>query len=255
MRSSTHLILIPSYNTGRRLVETVGEALRHWEPIWVVLDGSTDGSGEAIGALAAQDPRIRVIVRPRRGGKGAAIATGLAVARAEGFTHILTMDADGQHPAARIPDFMAASAGQPQALVLGRPLFGPEAPAARLKGRRVSIWLVRIEVLGLAIADPLFGFRVYPTAALQRAFRNTPFGRGYDFDQEMAVRIVWAGAPTLNLDAACRYLAKDEGGISHFRYLRDNLILSWMNFRLLLELLLRWPFLLRRRAASPRQTS
>jgi glycosyltransferase involved in cell wall biosynthesis len=252
MRSSSHLVLIPSYNTGRRLAETVREALRQWDPVWIVIDGSTDGSGKAVAEMAAGDPRLRVLIRPRRGGKGAAIATGLAAALAAGFTHILTMDADGQHPADRIADFMAASAARPEALVLGRPRFGPEAPAARLKGRQLSVWLVRLEVLGPAIIDPLFGFRVYPAAALQRAFGATPFGRGYDFDQEMAVRIVWAGAPTLNLDASCRYLPKDQGGISHFRYLRDNLILSWMNLRLLLELLvLRGPILLCRRAVGP----
>ena len=256
MPSSTHLILIPSYNTGPRLTETVAEALRHWAPVWIVIDGSTDGSADALAGLGAGDSRLRVIVRPQRGGKGAAIATGLSAAQAEGFTHVLTMDADGQHPAARIGEFMAASADRPEALVLGRPRLGPEAPVARLKGRQVSVWLAHIEVLGSAIADPLFGFRVYPAAALARAWRKTPFGRGYDFDQEMAVRIVWGGAPTVNLDAACRYLARDEGGISHFRYLRDNLILFWMNFRLLLELLvLRWPALLRRRVANSRISS
>jgi glycosyltransferase involved in cell wall biosynthesis len=81
-----------------------------------------------ISALAATDPRLRVIVREHNGGKGAAVATGVAAALAAGFTHVLTMDSDGQHPADRIPAFMAASLAQPAAVVFGRPVFGPEVP-------------------------------------------------------------------------------------------------------------------------------
>ena len=253
MPSSTHLVLIPSYNSGARLETTAAEAARQWDPVWIVIDGSTDGSDSAVAALAARDSRLRVIARPRRGGKGAAIATGVSIALAEGFTHVLAMDSDGQHPAGRIGEFMAASAGGPETLVLGRPIFGPEAPIARMLGRKLSVWLAQVEILGPGIDDPLFGFRVYPAAALQRALGSTRFGRGYDFDHEMAVRIYWDGVPTLNLDASCRYLSKSQGGISHFHYWRDNLVLFRSNLQLLLELAFRrWPALLarRRRAGS-----
>src|SRR5438045_2822089 len=107
--SSTHLVLIPSYNTGPRLTETVMAALAQWSPVWVVVDGSTDRSAEPVQALAQRDPRIRVIAREHNGGKGAAVATGVAEALAQGFTHVLTMDSDGQHPADHIRAFMAAS--------------------------------------------------------------------------------------------------------------------------------------------------
>ena len=167
--SATHLVLIPSYNAGPRLVDTVRGALAHWRPVWVVVDGSTDGSAAAVQELAAREPDLRVIVQPHNGGKGAAVATGVAAALEAGFTHVLTMDSDGQHPAGHIPQFMAASSAQPAALVLGKPIFGPEAPLARLQGRKLSIGLARIEILGVGIDDPLFGFRVYPAAALHRA--------------------------------------------------------------------------------------
>jgi glycosyltransferase involved in cell wall biosynthesis len=257
MPSSTHLVLIPSYNSGARLEATALEAAWTWDPVWIVVDGSTDGSSEAASALAARDPRLRVIRRHRRGGKGAAIATGISLALAEGFTHVLAMDSDGQHPASRISEFMAASAERPEALVLGRPIFGPEAPAVRLLGRKLSIWLAQLEILGRGIDDPLFGFRVYPAAALQRALESTRFGRGYDFDHEMAVRMFWDGVPTLNLDASCRYLTKSQGGISHFNYWRDNLVLFRSNFRLLFELAFRrWPALrARRRRGGAGRTS
>ncbi|HEX3728222.1 MAG TPA: glycosyltransferase [Opitutaceae bacterium] len=244
--SRTHLVLIPSYDTGPRLAATVAEALRRWSPVWVVVDGSRDGSPDAVRALARNEPGLRVIERPRNGGKGAAVATGAETALAEGFTHVLTLDADGQHPADLIPAFMAASQSRPAALILGRPVFGPEAPAERMQGRKLSVALARLEILGPGIADPLFGFRVYPAAALLRTLRSTRWARRYDFDHEAAVRMVWNGTPTRNLPAPCRYLSRAEGGVSHFRYGRDNAFLVWLHVRLIAELLLwRWP---RRRA-------
>ena len=244
--STSHLLLIPSYNTGPRLLATVQEALAHWSPVWVVVDASTDASHDPVVELSRHDPRLRVIVRPVNGGKGAAVLTGAEAAITAGFTHALIMDADGQHPADRIADFMAASAVSPDALVLGKPVFGPEAPQLRLQGRKLSIGLVRLELLGPGIDDPLFGFRVYPLSPLVAALRSTHFARRYDFDPEVAVRMVWAGTPTLNIPATCRYLAKSDGGISHFHYLRDNLRMIWLHTRLIAQLLLwRWPAALR----------
>jgi glycosyltransferase involved in cell wall biosynthesis len=249
--SATHLVLIPSYNTGPRLLSTVASALECWSPVWVVIDGSTDGSAAPVIELASRDARVRVIVRDRNGGKGAAVATGVDQALAAGFTHVLTMDSDGQHPAGHIREFMAASEAQPAALVLGRPVFGPEVPLERLHGRKLSVGLARLEILGDGIDDPLFGFRVYPAAPLRRALASTRGARGFDFDPEVAVRMVWSGVPTVNLAAPCRYLAKSEGGVSHFHYGRDNVKLIWLHTRLLSQLLLwRWfPVWRARRAA------
>jgi glycosyltransferase involved in cell wall biosynthesis len=248
--STTHLVLIPSYNPGPRLAATVAAARAHWAPVWIVDDGSTDESTTAAQRLAASDPQVRVIVRPRNGGKGAAVATGVEAALAAGFTHVLTLDADGQHPVDHIGAFMAASLVQPAAMILGRPVFGPEVPLERLHGRKLSVGLARLEILGPGVDDPLFGFRVYPAAALQRALASTRRARGFDFDPEVVVRIFWAGVPTVNLPAPCRYFAIAEGGVSHFNYLRDNLKLIWLHTRLLAQLFLwRWVEIRRRRAA------
>jgi len=239
--SATHLVLIPSYNTGPRLLVTVQEALSCWQPVLVVVDGSTDGSERAVQDLARTEPSLRVIVLPRNGGKGAAVLVGAEAAHHEGFTHALVMDADGQHPADHIVDFMQASQAAPAALVLGRPVFGPEAPLVRLKGRQLSVNLVRWEIFGRGIDDPLFGFRVYPLASLVRVLHGTRGARRYDFDPEVAVRLFWAGTPLLNLPAPCRYLSRAEGGVSHFHYFRDNVRMVWLHTRLIAELVLwRW---------------
>jgi len=254
--SATHLVLIPSYNTGSRLADTVAAALAQWSPVWVIVDGSTDDSAAPALAHAAQDSRLRVIIRSSNGGKGAAVATGVEAALEAGFTHVLTMDADGQHSAGHLPTFMAESRIHPNALIAGRPVFGPEVPLERLHGRKLSVALARWETLGSAVDDPLFGFRVYPARALQRALAATRFARGFDFDPEIAVRLVWAGVQIVNLPAPCRYFTKGEGGVSHFRYGRDNLKLIWLHARLLSELLLwRWPQVLRRQRAAPQPSA
>lgn len=249
-RSVSHLILIPSYNSGPRLLSTVREALEQWQPVWVVVDGSTDKSFEPVIEFAKDQPDIRVIVRPKNGGKGAAVLTGAEAALAAGFTHLLVMDSDGQHPVDYISSFMQASLAQPQALILGIPVFGPEVPLERLHGRKLSVALAHLESLGRGIDDPLFGFRIYPAAPLVRALKQTRFARGFDFDPEVAVRMFWDGVSTVNLPAPCRYLSKAEGGVSHFHYGRDNLKMIWLHARLLLQLLVfRWPAALRAQRA------
>lgn len=244
----THLVLLPTYNTGPRLGEVVAEVLRRWPQVLVVVDGSTDGSEHALLALAQREPALTVLVLPRNFGKGAAVLAGARAARERGFTHALVMDADGQHPAASIGEFMAVSQRQPEALVLGRPIFPVNIPVERLHGRKLSVGLVRFEVLGAGIADPLFGFRVYPLAPLLAVLGPRRGGRRYDFDTEAAVRLCWAGVPPLNVAAPVRYFSRAEGGVSHFHYLRDNATLVWMHARLITELLLvRWPAVLRHR--------
>ena len=244
----THLVLIPSYNTGRQVYATVRAARAVWPVVWVVVDGSTDGTAQGLQALAALDPGLRVWVLAKNAGKGAAVLHGMQQAAAAGYTHVLTMDSDGQHPADLIPAFMQASLSRPDAMILGRPVFDASAPLLRVRGRRVSNWWTNLETLGAGVADSLYGFRVYPVAALVAVMQRQPWMRRFDFDTEAVVRLAWAHVKPINLDAPVKYLRADEGGVSHFRYGRDNLLLSWMHTRLMLEFVLRLPVLVWRRA-------
>jgi glycosyltransferase involved in cell wall biosynthesis len=245
--SRTHLVLIPSYNPGTKVFETVRSARAQWSPVWVVVDGSTDASAQGLQAMAAQDKDLQVLVLPRNVGKGAAVLYGLDQAAAQGFTHVLTMDSDGQHPAQLIPDFMAASIKQPAAMVLGVPVFAADAPRLRVNGRKISNGWANLETLWAGIGDSLFGFRVYPIEPLRRVMHGQRWMRRFDFDPEAAVRMCWQGVKPVNLPATVRYFRADEGGVSHFNYLRDNLLLTWMHARLLLGFILRLPLLLARR--------
>ena len=245
--SSSHLVLIPSYNSGDQVLKTVAAARAQWNPVWVVVDGSTDGTALALQTAAQQDSGLRVWVLPNNQGKGAAVLWGLQQALQAGYSHALTMDADGQHPAERIAAFMQVSMDRPDTMVLGRPVFDASAPLLRVRGRRVSNWWTDLETLGAGVDDSLFGFRVYPIRPLAEVMLGQRWMRRFDFDTEAVVRLAWRGVKPLNLAAPVKYLSAAEGGVSHFRYGRDNLLLTWMHSRLMLEFVLRLPMLVWRR--------
>ncbi len=245
MSETRPLILIPSYNTGPILVETVAAALAQDFPVWIVFDGSTDGSPELIRHLIDQHrDKLTIIYLAENRGKGAAVMHGLEKAYLAGFTHALTMDADGQHPAHMAAEFLALSAAHPEAAIFGRPIFDSAAPALRVKGRKVSNFWVNLETLGWGVDDSLFGMRVYPIVDLLDILNSTSFARRFDFDPEVAVRLAWRGVPIINFPTPVRYPSKEEGGISQFRYLRDNTLLTWMHARLLFGFFFRLPLLI-----------
>jgi glycosyltransferase involved in cell wall biosynthesis len=242
-RSNTHLVLIPSYNPGPKVFATVKAALQQWAPVWVVVDGSNDHSEQGLLEMAAIDPALKVFILPKNQGKGAAVLFGLREAQKQGFTHALTMDSDGQHPAESIPAFMQASQDAPAAMILGLPVFDASAPSLRVKGRKISNWWANLETLWSGIGDSLFGFRVYPIGSLIAVMRRQLWMRRFDFDVEAVVRLSWRGVKPINLTAPVRYFSAQEGGVSHFKYWRDNVLLTWMHFRLFWGFVARLPML------------
>lgn len=242
MPDSRPVVLIPSYNTGPILPATVAAALATGATVRVVIDGSTDGSPDLLAPLISE-PRLTVTRMEVNSGKGSAVLLGVKESLAAGFTHVLCMDADGQHPAEMIPRYFEICRLHPEAAVFGRPVFDGSAPALRVNGRKVSNFWANLETMGWGIDDSLFGMRLYPAADLLEVFESTCFARRFDFDPEVAVRLAWRGIPILNLPTPVRYLSREEGGISQFRYLRDNTLLTWMHARLFLGFVARFPWL------------
>jgi glycosyltransferase involved in cell wall biosynthesis len=249
--STSHLVLIPSYNPGQQVYATVRAARQQWTPVWVVVDGSTDGTAEGLQAMAQDDNGLRVFILPENVGKGAAVLYGLDRAAEQNYDYILTMDSDGQHPADLVPSFMAVSMQSPGAMVLGVPVFDASAPSLRVKGRKISNWWANLETLWAGIGDSLYGFRVYPVDALRKVMYGQYWMRRFDFDPEAVVRLAWRGVRPVNLPAPVKYLSAGEGGVSHFNYLRDNALLTWMHTRLMVGFLLRLPMLVARRLNRP----
>ena len=239
-------VLIPSYNTGPLLRQTVAAVLEVWEDVFVVVDGSNDGSADGLEDLA-DGKNLRVHRISENGGKGGAVLKGIQLAHEEGFTHALTMDADGQHPADHIHRYMDTGEQYPEALLLGQPVFDASAPALRVNGRKVSNWWAGLATMWWGINDSLFGMRLYPIKPLMDVFGSTGFARRFDFDPEVAIRLCWKKTPVINLPTPVKYLTEEEGGVSQFRYFRDNSLLTWMYTRLVIGAVLRSPLLLMRK--------
>ncbi len=245
------LVLIPSFNTGPRLRLTVEDALAQHKPVWVVIDGSTDNSDEAIRDLEGDD--LKVIRIEKNRGKGRALLLGAVTALREGFTHVTTIDADGQHPANMIQEYIDVSRENPDAMLIGQPVFDETAPRIRVNGRKFANFFTAIEVLGSEVGDSLFGMRLYPLEPfVQRMESIIRWGaRRYDFDPEIAARLVWDGVPSIHIPTPVRYFDESENGVSHYRYLRDNLKMAAMHLRLLPGMAVRIPQILENKFGTP----
>ncbi|MDJ0846873.1 MAG: glycosyltransferase family 2 protein [Myxococcota bacterium] len=222
--------LIPTYDNPLTVRGVVEGVRRHLADVVVVDDGSGEAGRRAVDELS-REGLARVVRRSRNGGKGAALKTGFAEALRLGFSHALQIDADGQHDLDDVPRFLQLARDHPDALVLGRPVFDGTLPRGRAFARGISTFWVNLETGG-AIDDPQCGFRVYPLAASLAAGAR---GNHMEFDQELPVRLVWRATPVLNVPTRVRYLAPEEGGVSHFDLLRDNLRISWLHTRLVVE--------------------
>jgi hypothetical protein len=201
--------------------------------------------------LEGEWPSLHVVELAVNRGKGAAVLAGLEVARFLGVTHAAVFDADSQHEVSDLPLFMEASARHPEAMILGDPIFGPDAPMVRVIGRKLGNWLTNLETLWGGIGDSLFGFRVYPVDLSHRILSSIRQGRRFDFDTQLVVRLYWEGVPPLNLPTRVRYRSPESGGVTHFKYLRDNVLLTRAHAGLLAEAVRLLPRLLRLRRRPP----
>ena len=242
-------VIVPVYNPGPLLEDTLRELADRSIACILVDDGSNAATKRVLQDAATADSSMDLITLPENRGKGAAVMAGFSRAEQRGFTHVLQIDADGQHHIADLPRFLAAAEQHPNALIVGRPIFDQSAPAIRLWGRKLSNFFCRLETLSGAISDVLCGYRLYPLAATQRVCKTYRIGRRMDFDTDLAVRLVRTGTPVVELSTPIVYPTK---GVSHYRMLADNALLVWLNVRLLASL--PWYLMqtvLRSRASKP----
>lgn len=237
--------VIPTFDNALTIGRVLAEVKRYLDAVILVDDGS-GAAGQAVLEDIERTGQVVVIRRRRNGGKGAAVKTGFRAAQQAGYTHALQIDADGQHDTADIPHFLEVAAARPEAAVLGHPVFDSSTPRGRRAAHQFTNFWTRIETGGPAITDPQCGYRIYPVEA---ACAVEARGNRMDFDIEIAVRLVWADVPIVNLPTRVRYLHAGDGGVSHFRPFRDNVAISVMHTRLVLESLM-WR--LRRRRGRPR---
>ncbi len=235
-------MLIPVYNHEHAIGTVVQQVLAHGLHCVLVDDGSHAACQQTLERLQAVHPDCTTLLRlPVNQGKGGAALAGMRAAWQAGFTHALQIDADGQHDADAIPDFVAACKAQPDAAICGYPRYDASVRKARLYGRYATHIWVWINTLSLRIRDSMCGFRLYPLAATLAIADKSHIGRRMDFDTEIIVRMDWAGIPIVNLPIRVHY---PLDGVSHFDVLRDNLRISLMHTRLFFGMLPRLPRLL-----------
>jgi hypothetical protein len=169
------------------------------------------------------------------------VLTGFARAARDGYTHVLQVDADGQHSVADVPRFLAAARAAPHAVVAGCPLYDESVPALRLYARYLTHVWVWINTLSLAIRDSMCGFRVYPVAPVLALARRRRLGLRMNFDIEILVRLYWDGLAIVNLPTRVGY---PEDGVSHFKAWTDNVLISRLHMTLFFGMLPRIPSLL-----------
>lgn len=231
-------VVIPCFNHGTLIEPVIEKVLSYGLKCIVVDDGSAQGSLSALKDVASRYPEIIVLYHLYNSGKGGAILTGLRVAEDLGFTHILQVDADGQHNLDDIPKFLAISAKYPKAVISGNPIFSEEAPKGRVYGRRITNFWVMVETLGTQLKESMCGFRIYPIKSLMSLYNRDVLPRHMDFDIAALVRLYWDGIDVLFVNTKVRYLIN---GHSNFRMLHDNLKISWMHTKLVFNTVLHLP--------------
>jgi predicted LPLAT superfamily acyltransferase len=247
--------VVPSHNHFASLKSIVAKLREAGLDVIIVDDASEEPARSTISALHAPIHGVEVTRLTLNRGKGGAVTAGLRRASDRGFTHAVQVDADGQHDLASLSLLLAVASAHPEALVSGRPHFDATVPCGRKIGRWITKFWVWVETMSTCITDSMCGFRVYPLTATLALLDTERVGQHMDFDPEIMVRLFWRGTPVIQLPVRVIY---PEDNTSNFRMLRDNCLISWMHTRLVLEMIVRLPRILRNRprvAATGEQAS
>jgi uncharacterized protein (DUF2062 family) len=228
--------VIPHYNHFATVLAVASGARRHLPDVLVVDDGSTGIPEDFSARLAALD--VKLLRHDRNLGKGAALLTAARALRAEGVTHMIALDADGQHDPGDLPRFVSEIAAHPDAVIIGCRDFAhaENVPGSSRFGRNFSNFWCRLET-GVKCADTQSGYRAYPVAGLTALRFHC---RRYNFEIEALVKLLWSGYDLRELEIPVRYPPRGER-ISHFDPWKDNLRLTLLHSCLVTRQLLPLP--------------
>ena len=228
--------VVPVFNHSEHAILLIQRLAPIGLQTFMVNDGSDPPSRAALHNIGNRHDWIQIIDHAENRGKGAAVLTGLGAARAQGYSHAVQIDADGQHDTDDIPRFLALAKANLEAVIAGCPVYDASVPKARLYARYITHVWVWIETLSFSIRDSMCGFRVYPLEPVMRLAETVRLGRRMDFDTDILVRLFWEGVPIISQPTKVAYPAD---GQSHFRLWHDNCLISWMHTRLVFGMLWR----------------
>jgi len=233
--------LIPVYRHGNTACHIAMHLASLSLPVILVDDGNKIETRDCLAECAAKTPGIVLIRQEKNSGKGVAVIKGLKKAEELGLTHVLQIDADGQHDIEKVTFFLEESLKHPENIICGYPEFDETAPRSRVTGRKISGFWAAVTTLSNELPDVLCGFRVYPVEAATRIAEHAFLDKRMGFDPEILVRLYWNKVYPVYHPIKVSY---PDDGISNFRMVRDNLHISWTFCRLFFGMLFRLPLLL-----------
>jgi glycosyltransferase involved in cell wall biosynthesis len=210
----------------------------------MVNDASNAQASQLFRNLAEQFTYLTIIEHKENQGKGGAVQTGLKTAKVQGYSHALQIDADGQHDLNDVEKLLSESKRYPESLISGQPIYDESVPKHRYYARNITHFWVWVETLSFSIKDTMCGYRVYPISSTVSLIEKQRLGLRMDFDIEVMVKMYWQKVDIRFLSTAVEY---PEHGVSHFRPIKDNVLISWMHTRLFFGMLLRAPSLIFRK--------
>lgn len=241
--------LIPVYNHGKacmKVVESLAPYCREKGVKVILVD---DGNGEEtknclIQIKNANPDFVDLVTLLQNCGKGGAFKAGTFRAQELGLSHVLQLDADGQHDASRADFFFEKAKKNPSALICGYPEYDETAPSHRKNGRKFANTWCAIVTWERGITDSMCGFRIYPVAETLAFMKKHGFDQRMGFDIEILVKLIWFG---LRYEFYPVKVTYPSDGISNFRVFQDNVRISWVFTRLCCGMFLRIPRLIFRK--------
>ena len=220
------LLTIPAYNNAGTIADVITKASDTGYDVLVVNDGSTDKTKEAI-----KDLDVFNVDHTENIGKGAAILTGLRWAKKHNYSHIITIDADGQHNPSEVVRFVPKIEENPLSMIVGtRDFSSKDVPKSSRVGRKLSNFCLKL-ACGTTVPDSQSGFRAYPVDAILKLNLTAT---GYNFEIEVLAKAVWARISLNSIDISVHYSAATREA-SHFKPIWDNIRIANSYAKLILR--------------------
>ncbi len=238
-------ILIPVYNHGKACIQVV-DSLRDFclaENVKIILvdDGNGQETKNCLSQICSKHGNlVELTANEKNCGKGVAFRRGMNRAKELGFTHVLQLDADGQHDISRCGFFFERAAANPQALICGYPEYDETAPGHRKNAHKFANTWCAIVTWSRGIVDSLCGFRVYPVESTCSFLRRGHIDSRMGFDIDILIKLIWRGLPFEFHPVKVTY---PSDGISNFHPFRDNVRISWVFTKFFCGMILRIPLL------------
>jgi glycosyltransferase involved in cell wall biosynthesis len=239
--------IIPIYNHGTEAGPVIQALLNNNLSVILIDDASDSKNAQIIDDYVKSSKKVSLVRHLVNQGKGGAVTSGFFKAHDDNYSHVLQIDADGQHDTDDIPTILKLAEKTPDAIITGVPIYDETVQNSRFYARYISHFWVWVETLSFDIRDSMCGFRLYPVRPVLDIMSKVSLGRRMDFDPEILVRLHWAGAQIITFMTKVKYI---DGGLSNFRPIKDNLYVTMRHTRLVFGMLVRLPCILFRRLAT-----